>query len=162
MTKGAAGSVAGFVLDNREVALGAEHGLGGNAYWLDAEWELGSAATAGFKIVQAKDAAGRVLSETVIGYDAAAHQLYVDRSRSGGAKIKPGKERQTMDLPATGTHLRLQVLLDKSSLEVFVDDGEKVLTTYVYPASSGTGFTVFATGGKAVLKNMRVWDLSKL
>lgn len=156
------GVVAGLVVDNREMDIGSEHGLSGNAYWLDAEWELGTATTAGFKIIQAKDATGRVLSETVIGYDAVAHQVFVDRSQSGGAKIKPGKERQTMDLPGAGTRIRLQVLLDKSSLEVFVDDGEKVLTTYVYPASSGTGCSVFAKGGKAVIKNMRIWDLSKL
>jgi len=154
-------SVADLVVD-REIPLGAAHGLSGNAYWLDAEWSIPTGATAGFKIIQAKDAAGAVLSETVIGYDAAAHQLYVDRSKSGDAKIKPGKERQTIDLPEVSGQLRLQVLVDKSSLEVFVDGGEKVLTTYVYPAAGGRGCSVFATGGKAVIKSMRIWDLSKL
>ena len=176
VARAAKSSVADMVIDNQELDLGKAHGadggasgaggsasrFSGNAYWLDAELEVGAGATAGFKIVQARDAAGNTVSETVIGYDPGAHQLYVDRSRSGRATIKPGKERQTIDLPEAGARIRIQVLLDKSSLEVFVDGGEKVLTTYVYPEENGNGCSVFATGGKAVIKSMRVWDLSKL
>ena len=149
--------VGGLTVDNGEVDLSRKYGLTGNSWWLDAELEVGSGAVAGFKVVQGSDGSG-----TVIGYDAAAHQLYVDRSRSGSAKIKPGSERQTIDLAGAGTRVRLQVLLDKGSLEVFVNGGEKVLTTYVYPEVGGTGCSVFATGGKVVIKTMRVWDLSKL
>lgn len=174
--------VSGLAVDNGEVDLGGRYGLTGNSWWLDAEMEVGSGAVGGFKLVQGRDAVGRVVSETVIGYDAGAHQLFVDRSRSGSAKIKPGSERQTIDLggglpgrasgrpsggasgdlAGAGARVRLQVLLDKGSLEVFVNGGEKVLTTYVYPEVGGTGCSVFATGGKVVIKTMRVWDLSKL
>jgi fructan beta-fructosidase len=166
---GARRSVAGLVLNHREVEIDSLYGLRGNAWMLDAELEVGVSAVAGFRIGQGRDAVGRVVSETVIGYDAAAGQVFVDRSRSGAAKLRPGSERQTIDLGGAsgggaggGTRVRLQVLMDKGSLEVFVNGGEKVLTTYVYPEEGGTGCSAFATGGKAVIKTMRIWDLSKL
>jgi fructan beta-fructosidase len=160
------------VVVDGEVAIGKEHGLEGNAYWIDAELELGAGAaagasaaagamTAGFKIAQAKDASGATTAETVIGYDLAKHQLYVDRSRSGQGKMKPGKVRQVIELPNAGDKIRLQVLFDKSSLEIFVNEGEKVLTTYIYPDENATGCSAFATGGSAVIKTLRMWDLSK-
>lgn len=117
--------------------------------------------TAGFKIAQAKDASGATTAETVIGYDLVKRQLFVDRSRSGQGKMKPGKVRQVIELPNAGNSIRLQVLFDKSSLEVFVNDGEKVLTTYIYPDEGATGCSAFATGGKAVIRTLRMWDLSK-
>ena len=151
-----------LTIDNQELPVGKEHGLQGNAYWLDAEWTLATGTTAGFKIAQSKDADGKTLTETVIGYDPANHQLYVDRSHSGKGRINADRARQTIDLPGTGNSIRLQVLLDNSSLEVFVNGGEKVLTTYVYPDTGATGCAAFATGGKAVLRSLQLWDLSKL
>jgi fructan beta-fructosidase len=167
-------AVAGLALGDRDVELDQRYGLRDNTWWLDAELEVGTSTVVGFKIGQGRDAAGRVVSETVIGYDAVAHQVYVDRSRSGSAKLRPGTERQTITLggeslrgasgdhPGAGQHIRLQILLDKGSLEVFVNGGEKVLTTYVYPTDGAVGCSAFAMGGKAMLKNMRTWDLSKL
>jgi fructan beta-fructosidase len=127
-----------------EVAVGKERGLQGNAYWLDAQWEMGTATVAGF----------RIASEAVIGYDRTKHQLFVDKGRDS--------KRQTIDLPGTGDKLRLRVLFDKSSLEVFVNDGEQVLTTYIYPGEGASGCSAFAEGGTAVVRSLKIWDLSKL
>ena len=148
-------TVASLQIDNREVAL---HGLPGNTWMLDAELDPSAGAIVGFRIGQGNDG-----SVTVIGYDAGHQQLYIDRSRSGTAKIRPEAERQTISVAPGGENkIRLQLLLDKGSLEVFVNGGEKVLTTYVYPEDGATGCSAFATGGKAVIKNMKTWDLSKL
>jgi levanase/fructan beta-fructosidase len=116
--------------------------LTGNSYWLDAEWDLNGASAVGFTLA----------GGTTVGYDAATHLLYVDRN-SG--------DRLTAPVDG-GKHIRLQVLFDNSSLEVFVNGGEQVLTTYVYPAVGATGCSTFATGGSAAIKNMQVWDLSKI
>lgn len=139
-------------VSNGEVSL--DKGVKGNAYWLDADWDLGTATVAGFRIAQAKDASGKVVSATVIGYDRVKHQLYVDR----GA----GSKRQTIDLAGGGDKLRLRVLFDKSSLEVFVNDGEQVLTDYIYPDERTSGCVIFAEGGKAVVRDLKIWDMTKL
>ena len=40
-------------------------------------------------------------------------------------KIKKDKSRQTIDVTNPGGKVRLEILFDKSSLEVFVNDGER-------------------------------------
>jgi len=57
--------------------------------------------------------------------------------------------------------IKLQVLFDKSSLEVFVNDGEQVLTTLLFPASGATGFAVFAKEGSVELNELKMWNLDK-
>ncbi len=114
--------------------------LTGNSYWLDAEWDL-SADTAAVGFILA----GRV----AVGYDAGSRQVYVDRGQGG---------RLTAPVVGAGRQIRLQVLFDNSSLEVFVNGGEQVLTTYVYPPVGTGGCSTF---GKAA-KKMKVWDLSKI
>jgi levanase/fructan beta-fructosidase len=134
----------------------------GNAWWIDATWQLGTAQTVGFSIARSTDATGKVLTETVIGYDRTKHQLYVDKSRSSTTSAIPDKHRLTIDLPDAGDILRLQVLFDRSSLEVFINDGEKVLTTCIYPDKDATGCAAFSIGGAAVIKKWMLWDMSKI
>ena len=57
--------------------------------------------------------------ETKIGYDAVKQQIFVDRSLAGDEKIRKENIRKTIDLQnPTGT-IRMEILVDKSSLEVF-------------------------------------------
>ncbi|MBS1661326.1 MAG: glycoside hydrolase family 32 protein [Bacteroidetes bacterium] len=116
-----------------------------NAYWLDASFGTKTASTIGFKVAQ-----GPGGTETIIAYDKATHSVYIAR---------PEKPKIKAELPA-GTELSsLQILLDKSSLEVFVNHGEKVLTCYIYPDEKSTGVTAFAEGGDALIAHLKIWNL---
>jgi levanase/fructan beta-fructosidase len=128
-----------------------------NAYWIDAELDVSAGATAGFSIGRNADGS----HETVIGYDAARHELFVDRSKMGSGPA-PDRVRQTIALPGVSGKVRLELLFDKSSLEVFIDGGEKVLTTYVYPDKGATGCSVFSRGGSTTIKNLTIWDMSHI
>jgi levanase/fructan beta-fructosidase len=141
-----------------ETVIDAGHG---NAYWLDVDFDLGTAAAVGLRIAQEKDAQGKTVAATEIGYDRATNSVYVDRSHSRQSGPLPEKARQTMQLSGAPRSLRLQVLLDKSSLEVFVGDGQKVLTCYVYPDENATGCSAFADKGSATIRQLKIWDLSK-
>lgn len=132
----------------------------GNSYWLEAKMKIPSGANAGFKIAEGKDKNGNIIHETIIGYDASKHQVFVDRSHSGG-KINPDKIIQTMDVAANNGIIKFEILLDKSSLEVFVNNGEQALTTNIYPPENADGISAFSTGGKSEIKTVKVWDMSK-
>ena len=116
---------------------------------------------AGFRIAEKKDNDNKIIAETEIGYDALKNQLYVDRSNAGNGKIKKDKLRQTIDLTNEAGKVRLEILFDKSSLEIFVNDGEKVLSTYTFPDEGANLLSAFAVGGSALIKSLTVWDLSK-
>jgi len=147
--------------DGEEKALD-EKAVGGGAYWLEAELDAGQGAVAGFRIARSKGGSPDSLVQTEIGYDAVKHQVYVDRSHTGDEKIRKDHLRQTVDVTGKSSKVRLEILFDKSSLEVFVNGGEKVITTYVFAPVGANGVSAFASGGGAVIKSLKVRDLQKL
>lgn len=134
----------------------------GNSYWLEAELNVEPNANAGFSLAEKKDKDHKAISETAIGYDAAKHQVYIDRSHSGNEKLNPKNEKLTAGVNEIRGKINLEILLDKSSLEVFVNDGEKVLTTYIFPVTESDGISVFSTGGNTLIKSLKFWNLSTI
>jgi levanase len=88
----------------------------------------------------------------VVGYDNVAGEVYIDRTNSGNvgfATSFPGVQRAA--LPAGSGAVKLRVLVDWSSVEVFANDGEVVLSDQIFPDSSSQGVSAFAQGGTASL-----------
>ena len=54
------------------------------------------------------------------------------------------------------------VFLDKSVLEVFVNDGRACVTQVVYPGPGDLGLEVFAEGGRATLLSLDVWQMASI
>jgi levanase/fructan beta-fructosidase len=154
------------VLAAKDLAIGEDFrkwkDMPGNAYWIEADLKVSSGATAGF-MVAAKKGKDGVLTGTRIGYDASRHRLFVDRSHSGGARTRPEKDIQTIDLgsvPLPGDVIHLEILVDRSSLEVFADHGLYALSTQVFPDEDAGSIYLFSDGGNASLPSIKVWDLS--
>ena len=55
--------------------------------------------------------------------------------------------------------IRLHLLVDATSVEVFADGGRVVLTDQVFPNPSSRGVSLFATGGSARLRSLDAWAL---
>lgn len=62
-------------------------------------------------------------------------------------------------LPVPKGTLRLQVLQDKSSVEVFVNGGAQVLTFLVYPSKEDHEVSLFAKGGNIQVNTLKAWQL---
>jgi fructan beta-fructosidase len=148
-------------LDTKEEQIFNDKNICGNSYWLEAELDVQPNTTAGFKIAGRKNG-NQNITGTEIGYDAAKHQVYVDRSNSDSGKINQKKVRLIADVIETGGKIKFEILFDKSSLEVFVNNGEKVITTYIFPEKDENLLSAFALGGKAVIPTLKIWDLSKV
>jgi levanase len=111
----------------------------------------GDAERAGLKV---RTGAGE---ETAIGYDAEARELYVDRTRSGRSDFSrdfPGVQRA----PLTARHgkVRLRILVDWSSVEVFAGRGQTVITDQIFPAATSDGVELFADGGSATMDSLTI------
>ncbi|WP_036722441.1 GH32 C-terminal domain-containing protein, partial [Paenibacillus forsythiae] len=57
--------------------------------------------------------------------------------------------------------VHLKILVDKTSIEVFVDDGSVVYSNVIFPEFSDKGITLFSEGGKAVFENMVIKHIGK-
>jgi len=153
----------GKLMAKQNVILTENTDLGttNNSYWIDAEFSVIGTKKVGFKVAQLKDEQGNLIKEIEVGYDVANKQLYVDCSRSEQGIKNKKNILQTATINPVNGKVRLQILLDKSSLEVFGNGGEKVITTMVFPEANATSYAAFAIGGKATLTLIKVWDLSK-
>jgi fructan beta-fructosidase len=116
----------------------------------------GTAKHAGLKVLT--NANG---DETVVGYDAIAGTLYVDRTKTGPAAADlngfPGVHSAPVKL--RDGRLKLRILLDRSLIEVFAQDGERVIADQVYPTPGSDGLKAFATGGTATLESLDISEL---
>ncbi|MDR9852500.1 glycoside hydrolase family 32 protein [Paenibacillus sp. VCA1] len=98
--------------------------------------------------------------ETVIGYDAIAKEVYVDRTRSGMADFHPAfAGRHSAVLKDTSGLLKLRIFIDRSSVEVFAGGGQVVLTDLIYPDDTSMGMTVDTEEGLTI-NALHIYDLS--
>jgi sucrose-6-phosphate hydrolase SacC (GH32 family) len=98
---------------------------------------------------------------TLIAYDVASSTVSIDRSRAGAA---PFHRQHPTSAPAPvdrrDGRVRLRVLGDECSVEVFADDGAPSLSALVYPAPGRDRFALRALGGTAVVDTIELFELS--
>ncbi|GAA4558222.1 GH32 C-terminal domain-containing protein [Streptomyces collinus] len=135
----------------------------GKALDIEATFSLKDAERFGLKV-----RTGTGGEETVIGYDTTTQALYVDRTRSGAADFHNAfsdafsNSVQTAPLRPKNGKIKLRILVDWSSVEVFGGNGEAVITDQIFPDPSSTGVEVFADGGAATLERMQAWQLRSI
>lgn len=72
----------------------------------------------------------------IVGYDASANQYYIDRTRSGKTDFNKGfAGRHVAPRFATNNKLRLTLVVDRASVELFADDGLTVMTSIFFSKS---------------------------
>lgn len=96
-----------------------------------------------------------------IRYHAATQCLTVDRTHCAGEKISDFSCQMSSVLPLRDGCLRLQIFVDKRSVEIFVNGGEQVFTLLTFPGENQLGIETFSqTGGTKMA--LRGWELSSI
>ncbi|MEP6847079.1 MAG: GH32 C-terminal domain-containing protein, partial [Panacibacter sp.] len=101
--------------------------------------------------------------ETTISYNADKKMISLDRTRSGDTSFhKDFASIETMALNnAPGEKIEFRILIDKSMVELFVNDGEYALTDLVFPTKNNGGVELFSKNGKAVFSDIRIQKVDK-
>lgn len=117
-----------------------------------------------FDLAQASECGIRVhtggRAQTTIGYDAGADAVFVDRTHSGKTDFSsafPG--RQSGPLAPKSGRITLRIYLDRSSVEVFANDGEAVISSAIFPEAAITSLECYAEGGEARLLSLDMYSL---
>lgn len=100
---------------------------------------------------------------TQIGYDTSTNELYIDRTKSGDVSFDPkfpGVHRAPLALD--NGQLKLRIIVDASSVEVFADQGQVTLTDQIFPDPDSAGLSVFAEGGSAQVSSLDAWKLGSI
>jgi fructan beta-fructosidase len=129
----------------------------GQVQRIDVTFAPGTAAKAGITVL------GNGRSATVIGYDNATQEVYVDRRNSGNTGFHPlfASVDSAPVTPDANGNVTLRVYLDRSSVEVFAQNGLRTITDQVFPEAGADQVALFADGGTAQLKSITVTRLTQ-
>lgn len=122
-----------------------------------ADFQLGQDATdrrVGFRVrVGASE-------QTTIGYTTEYSTLFVDRTQPGQTAFKPGFAAvHSAEMHPSGDAIRLQIFVDRSSVEVFGNGGQVVFTEQIFPNATSQGVELFVEGGEVRLSALDIYRL---
>ncbi|MBD2722766.1 glycoside hydrolase family 32 protein [Hymenobacter armeniacus] len=140
-----------FAVSAKTVAKTYEVPYKGTAYDLTLDLKPGTARTLTLNVLQS---AGET---TALRYDVAQQTLILDRTKSGNVAFNPKfSSAETMKVPLANGRLKLRVLVDKASVEVFAQDGAHVLTDVVFPTKQEGRISLVAEGGAAEITSLKI------
>lgn len=113
------------------------------------------------------DTLGIILENTegeryIAGFSKPGKNIYIDRTTSANSSFSerfPGIARAPYSV---GDKLKIQLFIDASSAELFIDDGKLVMTNLFFPADSFTKLKLFSKGGGAILEKAELHELSSI
>lgn len=102
-------------------------------------------------------------NRTIVGYNRHNASLFVDRSQSGTSDFNDGfARRHEAPLTVRNNKVKMHIFVDRSSVEVFGNDGEKVITDQIFPDPSDTGVELYAANGNVKLVSLHIYELNKI
>ena len=96
--------------------------------------------------------------EVCLKVDMQAHTLTMDRGKSGQTDFSKDFAVPTVTQTEAGD-LQLRLFVDKSSIEVFGNDGRFVMTNLVFPSSPYNRVVMEAEGATVQVKNFSVYNI---
>jgi len=149
------------VVEVNDAEVNADSGITGNISGtkmeIVAEFELGNASEFGFKVRKSET------EETVIGYDTAAKELFVDRTKSGntGFHANFAAKHEAALLPENN-RIKMHLFVDASSVEVFGNDGRAVISDLIFPDPESTGLELYAADGDVRVVSMKIYNIKSI
>ncbi len=156
-----------ITMENRVIPAGSAHAITktSDVYEILAEFDIShsTASEFGFKVHKGAIKHGDTLEQTLVGYDTAKQNLFVDRSKSGnfnyGIHVK-GKHEAPLQ-PENDT-VKMHLFVDRSAIEVFGNNGIAAITDQVFPDPRSTGLEVYSIGGDVKLKSLDIYPLKSI
>jgi fructan beta-fructosidase len=71
-------------------------------------------------------------SVVVIGFNPATNEVFIDRSKSSEASFSPDFPGRHAGAIASGNTVKFRVFVDQTTIELFANDGERILSDRVY------------------------------
>ncbi len=96
----------------------------------------------------------------VMVYDPSKHTMSMDRRESGITDFSASFPAVTYapTFESNGK-ITIRAFLDRSSLELFGNDGRFVMTNLVFPEDPYTTLSISSAGGKAIVKNLKIYSI---
>ncbi len=95
------------------------------------------------------------------GYRKSSKQFFCERAATLGNLFSPkfAHEKEMVRREKTDPTIKFRMYVDHSSIEMFIDDGEIVLTEIFFPSEPFTEIELFTEGGEAVFGDFKVYGV---
>ena len=94
---------------------------------------------------------------TEVAYDSLSNRVILDRGKSGST------DRGYRSAPYVGgSQLKLRVIIDRGSLEVFMNDGRYSLSSLAFPAEGKRGVSIASVGGVIAVSDLKIHSLKSI
>lgn len=101
----------------------------------------------------------------IITYNPATHQLTADRTTAGYKNFNSNFEQLNQFstyVPLHNGKIKLHIFFDKSIVEIFANDGSKVITLQLFPDEKNNGIELFSNSGTAVFCDLKIWEIRSI
>jgi fructan beta-fructosidase len=98
---------------------------------------------------------------TEVGFNLGTQEFYIDRTKSGEFSAA-GFSARTVAHLAVGRRNDLKLIVDRSSLEAFVQGGTIVMTDLIYPTTSTHRIASFSSRPSHAGRHIKVWQLASI
>ncbi len=152
-------AIGGIVVENTNVSskfeLIDDETIGNGKFYLETILDLSA-------INKAKIEWSNKSSSVIIEYDKIKSELILNRSESGFKfnNLNGNIIKCPYVLPDSN-QLKISMLVDKSSMEIFLNDGERVLTALVFQLAPFKNLEINANEEKQFIKQIKINKLSK-
>lgn len=121
------------------------------------EFENDNASSYGIEIQGAEN------EMTVICYDSGRNVLRVDRTNSGDNSFSESFATvQEAALQLDSGKLKLQIIMDASSAEIFANDGKAAFTSLIFPANPYDKIQLYSNEGKVKVNSLVLTELDSI
>ena len=127
------------------------------SFVLETTLEPGTERSVGYRIITGNN------EFLELGYDREGGVVYVDRRQSGNTTFHPAfSGRHEAPARLIKDKVQLQVIVDRSTVEVFINDGEAVISDRFFPTGQDVAIQVFSGGPSAKITNSKIWPLKSI
>lgn len=127
---------------------------------LELQIDLSKTTAKTFGIELKNDKGGRYK----IGFDTQTNEFYSDRTRAGVKDFsdKFAVKRHNAPRLSKNNVLKMRIVFDVASCEMFGDDGEISLTDIFFPVEDFTEIEIYSKEGKTAVQNAKAWKLKSI
>lgn len=129
-----------------------------NYYEIDASFQVSSGTNFGINLC-----ANNSNRKVVISYDVSSSTLYLDRTKSGNVSFSSSFPNiVSAPLKTSNGIIKLHIFIDQSSIEIFANNGEIVMSSLIFPYPSNKLIQLFSENGTTILKSFSAYNLKSI
>lgn len=122
-------------------------------YMIDIEFETDGTSDFGVKVLLKPN----TNQEAIVGYQLTNEQLYINNTNAGKADNSNTLGLFVTPLKIVRGRMKFQIFVDKTSVEVFANDGEASILSQVFPEENSIDWQIFSHG-KSKVSSLKVYE----